>query len=277
MKKEPLILGMPFDNGIRSMLHLGRGIIGASDAPQFIFDLIDKNNIKIDKKILSLNNFNIDINKSLEEKRKATDKAHKSVEKFIIKNKDKFLISIGGDHSLTYPIFKSLSKYKKMSLLLLDAHFDMRSHIDEGFISSGNSFYRILNENLTDKMFIYGINKNDSEDFKKQLNFALKNNVKIIKHFDLLDNVLSKSSYPIYLSIDIDVLDEKYAPGVSARNKKGLSEKQFFKILDIILKYNIIAIDIMETSSRNNDFKSLNKTSEIIIKIIKKIKENYKY
>jgi arginase len=280
MKKEPFILGLPFDNGIRSMLHLGRGTIGASNAPKVIFDLIDKNNIKIDKKMLNLEQFNIDINQSIKEKNIATKKAHLLIEQFVL-NKDKFLISIGGDHSLTYPIFKSLSKKNKMSLVLLDAHFDMRSIEEEGIISSGNSFYRILNERLCNEMIIFGINENDSNDFKKQLNFAKKNNVNIVYIEDLnkqkLKEILSNFKNPIYLSIDIDVLNEKFAPGVSARNKKGLSEEQFFKVLDLILKYDVIGIDIMEASSRGNDLEALNKTSEIIIKIIKKILDNYKY
>lgn len=282
---EPLILGLPFDNGIRSMLHLGRGVIGAKDAPRFIFDLIDKEQLNIKKEILDLYKFNLELSDDENLKNEATNEAHKIVENEILKNKDKFLISIGGDHSLTYPIFKIISKEykkfnKKISLLCLDAHFDMRSHLEEGIISSGNSFYRIINENLCDDITILGINKNNNEVFLKQLDFAKKNNVNIVFIEDLnknkLNEVLLNLKNPIYLSIDIDILNEKYAPGVSARNLKGLSEKDLFDFIELIMRYDVIAIDIMETSSRIDDLDSLKKTSEVVVKIIKIIEKRLK-
>ena len=258
MKKEPLIIGMPFDNGIRSMLNLGRGNIGASEAPEFIFNQLDKNNIKVDKVMLDLKKFNIEINElnnfSDNQKNDLTLKAHEIVENEILKNKDKFIISIGGDHSLSYPIFKSLNKNSKLSIVLFDAHFDMRSNDEEGIISSGNSFYRILKEDLCEEILVIGINKSDKEAFKNQLNFAKQNNVKIIFIDELneinLNNALDKIKNPIYLSIDIDVLNEKYAPGVSARNKLGLSLNELLNYLNLIFykklnkkQNNLISID----------------------------------
>ncbi|MFT4304798.1 MAG: arginase family protein [Candidatus Woesearchaeota archaeon] len=297
MKKEPLIIGMPFDNGIRSMLNLGRGTIGSSEAPEFIFKQLDKNDIKVDKinkVMLDLKKFNIEIkelnNFNNNEKNNLTLKAHEIVENEILKYKDKLIISIGGDHSLSYPIFKSLNKNSnsKLSIVLFDAHFDMRSNEEEGIISSGNSFYRILKENLCEEILVIGINKSDKNAFKKQLNFAKQNNVKIIFIDELnensLNNALDKIKNPIYLSIDIDVLNEKYAPGVSARNKLGLSVNELLNYLNIIFdkklnkKQNeIISIDIMEASLRNNDNESLEITSKAVIKIIKAFLEKYKY
>ena len=275
---KPLIIGLPFDNGIRSMLKLGRGIIGASNAPKVVFNKL--NTLNVEKIMLPLQEFNLDENTLQND---ATLVAHNLITKEISKfSKENFIIAVGGDHSLTYPIFKGIKNNlnKDLSLLYLDAHFDMRSIEEEGIISSGNSFYRIIEEKLTTKIAVLGINNSNSNSFKTQFNYAQKNDVDITFIDKTSENTLKQKldflSKPIYISIDIDVVNENFAPGVSARNKRGLTEEQILKFIKIIMDYDIAAIDIMETSSRQGDEISLDKTSFLVARIIELIVENYK-
>ncbi len=275
---KPLIIGLPFDNGIRSMLALGRGVIGASDGPKAIFDKLNNYNIK--KIMFPLQEFNLN---ETELQNDATLVAHNKIIKEInILSKEHLIIAVGGDHSLTYPLVKGIknNSNKEFSLLYLDAHFDMRSIDDENIISSGNSFFRIIEEKLTNNIVVLGINKSNTHSFNNQLDYANKNNVDITFIEDtnemILKQKLESLPKPIYISLDIDVLNEKYAPGVSARNKLGLTEDQILNFIDIILKYDVVGIDIMETSSRNGDLDSLNQTASLVARIIDKIVENKK-
>ena len=270
-----IILGLPFDNGIRSMKRFGRGIAGAKDGPKAVFNLLE--NINLKKEMLLLESFNISSDKEedIERQKMSTSLAHDIVEQKIRSLNESF-IAIGGDHSLTHSIVKGLKKGEKIALVVLDAHFDMRP-LEEGIVSSGNAFYRLLEEKIIDKVVFFGIVGSKTDAFEMQKKYALSKGVKFYYdyQFDIssIRKELSKFD-KIYVSIDIDVLNEKFALGVSARNKKGINDKQFFAFIEEITKHNIIALDFMEISSREDDFLSLQKTAEIVAKAIKIFTKN---
>lgn len=270
------ILGLPFDNGIRSMIQFGRGILGACEAPMAILEKIKFEN----KIILPLQKYNIDNNFDLQ--KITTSKAEDLIEKEVIKIlKDYFLISIGGDHSLTFPIisaFKRFYKDKKIGLVYFDAHFDMRDPNDEKIITSGNSMWRIISEKLVfgENMAVFGINDYKSTVFLKQKKFASKNKVTIFNKFWIKDlqnvfDLLKRKVDYIYVSFDVDLINKKFAPGVSAQNEFGISDEDFLNIIDFLsTRKEIIGLDFMEASSRNWDKNILNITTDLISKGIQK-------
>lgn len=317
-KQKFIIIGVPFDNGIRSMLRFGRGIIGASDGPKAVFDAWDrlfaKKYPKVKRRILNISKFNLkvtpeNINKPVFHKKQkaATLKAHDLIRQTIrnLCKKGYIPISIGGDHSVSYPLCLGLKRTfsgKKIGVIYIDSHFDMRDFdLDKkigGVISSGNPFRRLIDGKRpiikAKNVIAIGIHNSGSAIYRKMKRYAIANNVMIIHDNEIGDadrvvkkalSVAGNGTDLICFSIDIDAVSEKFAPGVSAPAHDGISDKQLFKIVSGIAKDNrVMAFDITEISSRKltwqevggvefknelekEKWKKLNKTAKLAAKI----------
>lgn len=122
------------------------------------------------------------------------------------------LVSIGGDHSISYPIIKALKeKFPDMQLVWLDSHLDLKEKIGEN-----NSHDVIVRELLDsglfseDEIFFVGVTKIDHDEEK----FLEEHDLKIYRPEELSKFIKEYScERPCYLSVDIDVLTEELAPG----------------------------------------------------------------
>ena len=147
---------------------------------------------------------------------------------------------MGGDHSITYPIIKGFTKNmgkRQFGLIYFDAHYDLRPLEGDGVLSSGNAFYRILNDpNIPIKgsnMVAIGIKPSKSPLFVQMQNFAkekgmttiYRNDIKADNYEKIMENALniaSKGTDGTYLSFDIDGVASKEAPGASCPTLDGI-------------------------------------------------------
>lgn len=168
---------------------------------------------------------------------------------------NKFLITLGGEHSITVPIVKThtdLSEQNEIGVIYFDAHLDYRdSYLDEKY--SHACFARRVSEVVgSDKIIGIGIRSYSSEEAvdaeKEKIRFLtadLVNEVGMNKAVhDALELLGTKR---IYLSIDMDVFDPSYAPGVGNPEYFGLSPWQVREGLEILAPY-LIGVDIVEVS-----------------------------
>ena len=163
-------------------------------------------------------------------------------------DKHDYIVSLGGDHAITYPVIKAYSKkYSDLNILHLDAHPDLYDELDGNKYSHACSFARILEEKLTKRLVQMGIRTMNPH----QLAQAQKFNVEVIdmKKFDA--NKIFNFSGPLYLSIDMDVLDPAYAPGVSHFEPGGMSVREVIKIIQNI-NVPIIGADIVEYNPKRD-------------------------
>ena len=164
-------------------------------------------------------------------------------------------IFIGGDHSITYPLFKNFTNLTKKSdnnepgLIVFDAHPDCVNNFSppthEDFIRVLISEHIIKPENI----FIIGLRNVD----KIEKDFLEKMNIKNIYAKDFNENSLKdllefiKKFNNIYLSVDIDVLDPLEAPGTGYPESGGLKLKKLIKYLELLKKSGKIkCLDIVE-------------------------------
>ncbi len=163
-------------------------------------------------------------------------------------NKDARLLSLGGDHSITYPIVKALSnKYSKMNILQFDAHPDLYEEFQENRYSHACPFARIMENGLAVKLVQAGIRTaNDHQRAQ-----AEKFGVEFAGLGDSPEDIVSKLEGPLYISLDLDVLDPAFAPGISHPEPGGLSTRQ---VLDIIhaVKAEVIGADIVEYNPKRD-------------------------
>ncbi|WP_371194713.1 agmatinase [Glaciecola sp. SC05] len=149
---------------------------------------------------------------------------------------------LGGDHSITYPIIKSLAKdHDKITILHFDAHPDLYDNFAGNPHSHASPFARIMENGLASRLVQVGIRTLN----KHQREQAERFNVEIheMRHWQGPEQV--KLTGPVYISIDIDALDPAYAPGVSHQEPGGLSVRQMLAVIQSI-EAPIIGADIVE-------------------------------
>jgi agmatinase len=194
--------------------------------------------------------------------------------KDIFKKEDKFIF-IGGDHSITYPIFKAFSESKKNSFLIVfDAHADCdypaKDPTHEEFLRA------ILEEELVkpENVVLIGVRK--MWDIEKE--FLKEKGIKIfedISDIEAVANYITEKSNgkDVYVSIDIDVLDPTFAPAVNYPEPNGLSSKELFYLLERISHIkNLKVLDIVEAvpeKDKKYDYKTVKICAKIIKEFIK--------
>ena len=184
-----------------------------------------------------------------------------------IVTKSKIPIAIGGDHSITTQIIKSVSKkYGPISLVYFDAHPDFVSSI-HGYY--GSVFYDVLPYIDTKTSIQIGIRTPE----KEEIDNIKKYDIKVITPFDIiqdgiqktLDTILKKIGKNVYVSLDMDAIDPAFAPGVSVPVPLGLRNTEVALILKSIAKKGIRGFDMMEVCP-NYDVKD--RTSHLASRII---------
>lgn len=165
-----------------------------------------------------------------------------------ISSKSKIPITIGGDHSISTDIIKSLSKrYGPISLVYFDAHPD--------FISSSIGYYgSVLHDVLPDIDAKSSIQIGIRTPEQEEIDNIKKHNLSVITPFDILKNgiaevektILGKIGKNVYISVDMDAIDPAYAPGVSVPVPLGLGNLEVAYLLKSITKKGIVGLDIME-------------------------------
>ena len=172
--------------------------------------------------------------------------------------------TLGGDHSITYPVLKALSaEHNNLSILHFDAHSDLYDELDGNRHSHACPFARIMEEGLAEHLTQVGIRTLNTH----QKSQAERFNVDIIQMKDWSPEVDFNIEGPVYLSFDMDVLDPAFAPGVSHHEPGGFSTRQ---VLDMIqsLNLNIVGVDVVEY---NPDRDVNGVTAMVAAKIVKEL------
>ena len=165
-----------------------------------------------------------------------------------IVTKSKIPISIGGDHSISIEIIKSVAKnHTPLSLVYFDAHPDMISSV-HGYY--GSVFTDVLPFIDVKSSMQIGIRTPEQEE----INNIKKYDLTVITPFDIIKNgivkteeiLLGKVGQNVYISLDMDVIDPAYAPGVSVPVPFGLGNNEILYLLKSLARHGIVGMDIME-------------------------------
>jgi len=182
-------------------------------------------------------------------------------------------IYLGGDHSVSYYIFKKFFK-KDSGILIFDAHPDLFEHFKEPMQTDW--LYFLIKEKLINpkNIILVGLRNPDIKEVGIMKDYGIKyftckqlfNNLQ-----DSCDTIMeqARSFSDLYISIDIDVLDPAFAPGTGYIEPGGLSTRELLYLIQRIkLLKNIRKYDLVEV----NPEKDLNNmTSKAAAKIIKEL------
>ncbi|OGD19939.1 MAG: agmatinase [Candidatus Aminicenantes bacterium RBG_13_59_9] len=171
-------------------------------------------------------------------------------------------IVLGGDHSVTYPVVKALSRiYPALDILHFDAHPDLYDELYDDRYSHACTFARIMEEELARTLVQVGIRAASPP----QRDNARKYGVRLIEMKDLPGRLALTFRNPLFISFDMDALDPAFAPGVSHHEAGGLTTRQ---AIDIIhrLRARVVGLDVVELNPARDP---LGITAAAAFKIIK--------
>lgn len=151
-------------------------------------------------------------------------------------------VSLGGDHSITYPIVKAVArKYADLTIFHFDAHPDLYDEFEGNRLSHACPFARIMEAGLAKRLVQVGIRTMNGHQREQAERFG----VEVIEMSGLPAYARLKSSRPAYVSFDMDVLDPAFAPGISHREPGGMSVREAIAHLHAI-EGEIVGADLVE-------------------------------
>ncbi len=153
---------------------------------------------------------------------------------------------VGGEHTLT---LGSISGCRPKSLVVFDAHLDLRDEYPSGQRLSHATWLRRLFDNPSCAVVVVGVRAASREELENakrlDMTFLTFKNVKE-KEARALKDVVSTLSDPLYVSVDVDVLDPAYAPGVSTPEPLGLTLQELLNGLWSLKGREISGFDVVE-------------------------------
>lgn len=163
---------------------------------------------------------------------------------------NKTLITFGGEHSITAPLVKAvMSKHKKLSVLQIDAHADLRDEYEGTKFSHAAVMRRVLEMKVP--VVPVGIRNYslDEHRFMKQHGFKPISARETRNNIDWIMQAVDSLTENVYVTIDIDGFDPAYAPGTGTPEPGGMD---WFQVSDLLkaaaMSRNIVAFDIVEVS-----------------------------
>ncbi|MGO1537742.1 MAG: agmatinase [Leucobacter sp.] len=248
------IMGVPFDAGVsfrpgarfgpshvREISRLIRPYNPGQDASPFeLVQVADAGDI-------TANPFNID--EAVAQIEAAANELHESVEK---------IVTIGGDHTIALPLLRAAhQKHGPVTVLHFDAHLDTWDTYFGAPTTHGTPFRRASEEGLIDmeSSMHFGIrgplySRKDLED-DAMLGFSVISS-EFVEEEGIqaaIERMRARiGDKPLYISIDIDVLDPSHAPGTGTPEAGGLTSRELLRALRGIADLNIVGADVVEVA-----------------------------
>lgn len=166
-------------------------------------------------------------------------------------------LSAGGDHSITYPIFKALGKDQAIGMVHIDAHCDTWGPMWGSKFHHGAPFRLAVEDGVLDPKRTIQIGIRGGQNFMDGIEFSQSNGMRVmfIEEFaDLgVDAVIDEAlkvigDGPTYISFDVDGLDPVYAPGTGTPEVGGITTLEAQRFLRGLRAANLIGGDVVEVA-----------------------------
>jgi arginase len=173
-------------------------------------------------------------------------------------------VSLGGDHSITYPIVKAVARrHPGLTIFHFDAHPDLYEEFEGNRLSHACPFARIMESGLAKRLVQVGIRTLNRQQREQAQRFG----VEVVEMRALPAYEKLKAAGPVYLTFDVDALDPAFAPGVAHREPGGMSVREAIAHLHA-MQGEIVGADVVEYNPVQ-DVKGV--TATVTAKIVKEI------
>ncbi len=162
----------------------------------------------------------------------------------------KFPLGMGGEHLVSWPVMKAVyKKYPDLAIIHFDAHTDLRENYEGEPLSHSTPIRKIAELIGPKNVYSFGIRSGMKEEFE----WAKQNGMHISK-FEVLEPLKeilpTLAGRPVYVTIDIDVLDPAHAPGTGTVDCGGITSKELLASIHAIARseVNVVGGDLVEVA-----------------------------
>jgi agmatinase len=186
----------------------------------------------------------------------------------------KIPVIIGGEHTVSYYAIKAFSKERPV-VIHFDAHRDMKDQYDGRKICHTTPFFHLMSEGYVqgNDLIQIGIRQSDEQENKTAKDYGVItfDAWDVHSRFERVLRYIAEftEKRKIYISFDIDVYDIPYVPCTGTPEPFGLNP---FQVVDIIKNIhdsaNLIGMDIVEVSVRNDDYREGTLAAQTLFRIL---------
>ena len=173
---------------------------------------------------------------------------------------------LGGDHSITYPVLRGFNPGKAaLTILHIDAHGDLYDEYEGDRFSHACPFARIMEDGLATRLIQVGVRTLTPHQRAQSAKFGTEL-FEADRWRDAIA-VVRTIREPVYVSLDLDVLEPMLAPGLSHPEPGGLTVRDVLDLLNA-LSTKVTGADVVEYNPRN-DVRDL--TARVAAKFVKEL------
>ncbi|MDZ4191212.1 agmatinase [Ectopseudomonas chengduensis] len=160
------------------------------------------------------------------------------------------LLTLGGDHFISYPLLKAHArKHGTLALIHFDAHSDTWPDEEGKRIDHGTMFYHAAREGLVDPACSVQVGLRTTNDDVMGFQVLDAREVHRSTPEQIAERIRARvGEHPVYLTFDIDCLDPAFAPGTGTPVCGGLSSHQALEILRGLRGINLVGMDVVEVA-----------------------------
>lgn len=166
-------------------------------------------------------------------------------------------LTAGGDHSITYPIFKAIASNEQLGMVHVDAHTDTWDEFQGSKFTHGAPFRRAVEDGLLDPIRTIQIGIRGAQNTSEGWDYSLDKGMRVVFMEELDDigiDAAIKEAHrvvgdgPAYISFDVDGLDPVFAPGTGTPEIGGITTIDAQKLLRGLNGLDLRGGDIVEVA-----------------------------
>lgn len=161
-----------------------------------------------------------------------------------ILSKKKFPILLGGDHLITLPIVEELfRRYPNLHIIQIDAHTDLREDYLGESLSHSTVMRKVVDHLGEGRLFQIGVRSGTEDEFKlaRKWKSIVPNDPRALRAM-----VKHLKNQPVYVTLDLDVIDSGLLPGVGTPEPGGLTFQGLLSLLKELQSLHVVGFDVVE-------------------------------
>jgi agmatinase len=162
----------------------------------------------------------------------------------------KIPFGLGGEHLVTWPVVREVYRhYPDLAVIHLDAHADLRTDYEGEALSHATPLRKIAELIGPQNVYQFGIRSGTKEEFE----YAERSGIHF-HPFDVVEPLRSElpglKGRPVYVTVDIDVLDPAFAPGTGTPEPGGITSRELLEAIHLIARSDarVVGADIVEVA-----------------------------
>jgi agmatinase len=177
---------------------------------------------------------------------------------------NRFPIFLGGDHLITLPIIEEVLRvYPDVHVLHIDAHTDLREDYLGETLSHSTVMRKVADRLGKGRLFQIGVRSGTEEEFK--LAKKMKSLVSL-EQGPLKSMAKRLLGRPVYVSLDLDVIDPGLFPGVGTPEPGGIAFQQLISLLKTLHSLTVVGFDLVELTPDYDPTQISSVTASVILR-----------